>query len=99
MASKSGIEGNKSEMTLFSGPIQISNTHNGPDNDECIGLNLEDMKRRRSGPKTKIKIDTEIMGFSNIRNTQTEVVLSKTDCSAPSQTILVKLAKQASQLQ
>lgn len=44
---------------MATGPKTILTIYDGPDIGENIGLNIEDRKRRRSGPETKGTMDTE----------------------------------------
>lgn len=74
----------KVEGTLFS----INNI--GPTNEELIGLDLEERKRKRIGLSERMDLGVDFL------NTQTDSGLSKSDCTDSSDSILAKLAQQAS---
>ncbi|KAL8095281.1 hypothetical protein AgCh_036660 [Apium graveolens] len=78
--------------------IQNSTNYIGPEEEESSGLNIEDRKRRGSGPASNTAMNTNDSS-KIIKGTHTEAVLSETDCSASSHHVLAKLAKQASQSQ
>lgn len=52
-------EGGRGIILVGNGPINQGCMINGPDNEEDIGLNLEDRKRRRSWPITSGPMDTD----------------------------------------
>lgn len=89
---------NQLSPSVVAGAIQISNNYIGPDAEESSGLNIEDRKRRRSGPASNTVMDINDSS-KIIKGTHTEAVLSEMDCSASSHHVLAKLAKQASQSQ
>lgn len=78
---------------------QIVRGNNGPGEEDLIGLDQEDRKRRRSGHSSKTVMDITdrlVSGImSNKGNTQHEAVISNLDCSA-SHIDMAKLAEQAS---
>lgn len=82
--------------------LQIKDRDYGLDREENDGLNLEDRKRRRSGPQSNCVMDTNenIIG-PIIQNTEllTDADISTSDFSASSKQELATPAVQASQLQ
>lgn len=48
---------NQLSPSVVAGAIQISNNYIGPDAEESSGLNIEDRKRRRSGPASNTVMD------------------------------------------
>lgn len=69
------------------------NVNDGPGNEELSGLDLEERKRKRLGPKDII--ESEMVVNTN----PTDSVFSNTDYAGTSQTYLAQLALQASQPQ
>lgn len=71
----------------------FSNVRNNtqPRDEELIGLDLEERKRRRLGPPL-----TDEMDVSNSENCPTDSVLSNGDCSDYDKNLLATLARQAS---
>ncbi|KAL1803594.1 hypothetical protein ACET3Z_032241 [Daucus carota] len=93
---KSGVISNKI--------VQIRDEEYGPEEEENHGLEIEDQKRRRSGPETKSIMDTDdtlrnIVGLNNRSDNNKETDLSDLDCSVSADTILAQLAQQVSQSQ
>lgn len=70
----------KSGISNFIKPIPDSGNSNGPFEDELIRLNIEEMKRRRSGPT-----DNQLMELDGVnRANYSELVLSEIDCAGSS---------------
>lgn len=80
--------------------LQLKDGKSGPGDEEIIGLDVEDRKRRRSGPESKRVMDTDdVLANPESVNkviVQHEAGLSNMDCSASSQQYLATLAQQAS---
>lgn len=81
--------------------VQNNELDYGLEEEENIGLNIENRKRSRNGPESKGVMDiddnTKALGFSNTE-LYIDAELSNTDCSASSKQDLATLVKQASQL-
>ncbi|KAL8156424.1 hypothetical protein AgCh_001495 [Apium graveolens] len=69
---------------------------NGPTEDELVGLNIEERKRRRSGLDTKEYMETD-RSIGDTEISPMEAILSNKDCIVSSSPALAKLAMQASQ--
>lgn len=97
---KNNMESGYGGLILSNGPDNTVSFQHGPEVEEDIGLNLEDRKRRRSGPESKGPMDTEgefkVIEFSEQNNTTQEAFFSDLDSAASSQFDLAKLAQQAS---
>lgn len=71
---------------------QSANFSIGPTEDELDGLNIEDRKRRRSGPQQE-----DLMPMDrNVDSTILDAALSTVDCATSPSNILATLAQQAS---
>lgn len=87
-AEKIGMTG----ILNFQAAKHIMGSANGPLNEELTGLNIEERKRRRSGPEDNNYMDTD----GGIVTLFPGAVLSQVDCATPLPTDLAELAKQAS---
>lgn len=89
------ISGSKDmiENSNFPSSKQAVIQFNGPTDEELNGLNIEERKRRRSGPSDSVFMDTEC----NNKELHTDAVLSNKDCAASSTNVLAMIALQASQ--
>lgn len=78
----------------------ISNPFFEPDEEEPIGLNVEGLKRSRTGHESQSSMDTDgvlqLTDFAANENTREEVSFSNKDYDTANKTILAKLAEQAS---
>lgn len=83
------------ENSNFSTAFSNISTPIGPTDDELSGLNIEERKRRRSGPVEEHVMDTD----RDTRVIFSEAAISNMDCAESSPNFLAKLAKQASQSQ
>lgn len=88
--------------TAFTRYQIYSNELIGPHEEELDGLNIEERKRRRSGPVSMRTMDIEgelnVLGPST-KGPQSEGVLSDWDCTASSPNFLATLVEQDSQPQ
>lgn len=79
--------------------ILLNDVKYGLDNEEDVGLTKDDRKRRRSGPETKVVMDTDDK-LKNVYNERidpnTDADLSNLDCSTSSKNVMAQLALQAS---
>lgn len=80
-------------ISNFSAAIFKDNPPIRHTNEELTGLNIEERKRRRSGPDSTEFMQTE----GGNGGAYTETALSIQDCTDSSSNVLTKLAKQASQ--
>lgn len=81
------------ENSNFPSSNQIIKFGIGPTEEELSGLNVNERKRTRSGPKDDEFMDTE----GSNRGIHTDAILSNEDCVASQTNLLATLAKKASQ--
>lgn len=68
-----------------------TSTYNGPSDEELVGLDLEERKRKRIGTLSNENMDTGGSGPTN-----TDFTLSNSDCVEPCNTDMATLARKAS---
>lgn len=93
IAKNQGLTDNVSNNSNLMGRNPFTNSPVGPEEDESLGLNPEERKRRRS----EASLYSDVPGIAEHAQ-QKESLLSHDDCNESNQSFLAKLAEQASQL-
>lgn len=97
---KNKLVSDKGGISSSIGPLNNKFIPNGPESDEDTGLNLEDRKRRRSGPATKGTMDVEggikLNDENEILRLTQGTVVSELDYAITTHIELAELALQAS---
>lgn len=99
---KSATVGANLDITKNRGLSHRPRTSIGLEQDELDGLNLEERKRKRTGPGASEELgmdEVPVVEGINKENKNMDADLSGMDCSATSNNILATLAVQASRLQ